>query len=106
MTKARKEPSLAHMVAMLLTQFTWRHWRQHPIRALLLVGLLSLGVGVFFSIRLANRAAVASFNNFAEAVTQQTDAVLSARAGTLPESILDVVQAELEGTGVEIIPVV
>ncbi len=106
MTKARKEPSLAHMVAMLLTQFTWRHWRQHPIRALLLVGLLSLGVGVFFSIRLANRAAVASFNNFAEAVTQQTDAVLSARAGTLPESFLDVVQAELEGTGVEIIPVV
>ena len=106
MTTQPREPGSARIVALLLARFTWRHWKQHPVRALLLLSLLSLGVAVFFSIQLANRAAVASFGNFAEVVTQQTDAVLSARGGTLPESVLDELQQQLTGTGVEMIPVV
>jgi putative ABC transport system permease protein len=39
--------------------------------------------------RLANRAAVASFTQFAEVLTQQTDAVLIPRAGMLAESVLE-----------------
>ncbi len=93
-------------VGFLFSKFTLRHWRMHSLRALGLVGLLAIGVAVFLSIRLANRAAVASFVNFAEAVTQQTDAVLSARGGSLPESLLRALRMALEGTGVEIIPLV
>lgn len=95
-----------HTVGFLFSKFTLRHWKQHPLRALGLVTLLAIGVAVFLSIRLANRAAVASFVNFAEAVTQQTDAILSARGGSLPESLLRELRVALEGTGVEIIPLV
>jgi putative ABC transport system permease protein len=90
----------------LLLQCTWRHWKLAPKRSLLLVALLGLGVAVFFSIRLANRAAVASFASFTRVVSQQTDAVLSAPAGTLPESVLESLGQALAGSGVEILPIV
>ena len=48
-------------LALLWRQFTWRHWCAAPWKTLLLTGILALGVAVFFSIRLANRAAVAGF---------------------------------------------
>lgn len=73
---------------VLLRQFTFRHWRAQPLRALLLLLLLSLGVAVFLSIRLANRAAVASFTNFAGVLSRQVDATITAPAGPLPEAVL------------------
>jgi putative ABC transport system permease protein len=73
--------------------------------------LVSIGVSVFLSMRLANRAAVASFTQFAEVLTQQSDAVLTPRAGLLSETVLDQLKAARqteEGlSGVEeIIPMV
>ena len=100
------------VVGALLRQFTLRHWRQQPVRALLLLLLLSLGVAVFLSIRLANRAAVASFTNFAGVLTQEVDATIAAPAGTLPESILDVLREQFPPSGtdpissIEFVPVV
>ena len=82
-------PSRARVVATLLRQGTLRHWRHQPRRTALLVLLVSIGVSVFLSMRLANRAAVASFTQFAEVLTQQTDAVLIPRAGRLSESVLE-----------------
>ena len=73
---------------VLLRQFTFRHWRAQPLRALLLLLLLSLGVAVFLSIRLANRAAVASFTNFAEVLSRQVDATITAPAGPMSETVL------------------
>jgi len=70
-----------------------------------LVGILSLGVGVFFAIRLANRAAVASFQNFTDLLTAESDGLISAPAGTLPESILAELRSALGSTPVQLIPV-
>ena len=99
------QASSAAVVRTLLTHFIWRHWRQQPRHSLLLLVLLSLGVAVFFSIRLANRAAVASFASFTGIVAQQTDAILAAPTGPLPDAILEEFSPALKGTGTEIIPV-
>ncbi len=101
----------ARVVVMLLRQCTWRHWSQQPRRTALLVLLVSIGVSVFLSMRLANRAAVASFTQFAEVLTQQSDAVLTPRAGLLSETVLEQLKTARqtdEGlSGVEeVIPVV
>lgn len=55
-------------------------------RALLCILSVALGVGVFLAIRLANRAAVASFEGFARGVGQGADLVVESPAGPLPES--------------------
>ena len=55
-----------HVLRILWTRFAWRHWRMSPVSSLLLLFILALGVAAFFSIRLANEAAVAGFSNFTE----------------------------------------
>lgn len=74
---------------------SWLAWRvafrallREPGRALLTALAVALGVGVFLSIRLANRAAVASFAQFARGVGQGADLVLRSEAGPLPEADL------------------
>ncbi len=57
-------------------------------RALLTLLTVALGVAVFLSIRLANRAAVASFEQFTQGVGQGSDLVLRAEAGPLREAQL------------------
>jgi putative ABC transport system permease protein len=57
-------------------------------RTLLTLAAVGLGVGVFLSIRLANRAAVASFEQFTQGVGQGSDLVLRAEAGPLPEAVV------------------
>jgi putative ABC transport system permease protein len=73
---------------LLIRQFTLRHWRQSPRTTLLLALTLALGVAVYLSIRMANRAALAGFSNFTELVTAESDFVLQAPAGALPETAL------------------
>jgi putative ABC transport system permease protein len=85
-------PGQGHVVAQLLWRCTWRHWRHQPRRTTLLILLVSIGVSVFLSMRLANRAAVASFTQFAEVLTEQSDAVLTPRAGLLSEAVLEQIQ--------------
>ncbi|HMO65809.1 MAG TPA: hypothetical protein PKE47_11425, partial [Verrucomicrobiota bacterium] len=75
------------MTALLLRRFTLRHWRQAPGQSALLVLVLALGVAVYFSVRLANRAAVASFRHFTELVAAASDWVIQAPAGDLPEDV-------------------
>jgi hypothetical protein len=100
----------ASVVGVLLRRFTFRHWRK-PVRTVLLLMLLSLGWRCL-SIRLANRAAVASFANFAGVSSQQMDATIPAPAGTLPESLLGTLRDAISGkgtdttAGVELIPIV
>jgi putative ABC transport system permease protein len=57
-------------------------------RTLLTLLAVALGVAVFLSIRLANRAAVASFEQFTRGVGQGSDLIMQAEAGPLRESIL------------------
>jgi putative ABC transport system permease protein len=99
---ASRSPSL---LGVLLTQFIGRYWKRELRRSLLLLALLSLGIAVFLAIRLANRAALSSFSNFTGVVTRQTDAILSAPMGDLPEALLDSLRPALAHSGIEIIPV-
>lgn len=98
--------SEAGLLRLLLVRFSLRHWRRGPGQALLLVTILALGVAVYFSIRLANRAVLASFERFTEVISRETDFVLSAPAGSLPETLLPDLRALLGARPVHLIPVV
>ncbi|MEO6875745.1 MAG: FtsX-like permease family protein [Opitutaceae bacterium] len=91
---------------LLFRRFTLRHAKLAPRSTALLVGILGLGVAVFVSIRLANRAAVSSFANFTDVLTGQSDFTIQAPAGTLPESVLPELRAALGARPVDIIPLV
>jgi putative ABC transport system permease protein len=62
-------------------------------------------VAVFVAIRLANRAAVSSFTHFSDTLTGQSDLIVQASAGTLPESVLGELRAALGARPVHIVPV-
>lgn len=90
---------------LLWSTTTLRHWRRAPRQTALLVTIIALGVAVYFSIRLANRAAVASFSNFTELVTEESDWILTAASGDLPESALDEARKALGDQAVDLFPV-
>ncbi len=96
----------APLVSTLLRRLILRQWRLAPRATLLLVGILALGVAVYVSIRLANRAAVASFTHFTDTLTGQSDWIIQAPAGGLPESVLPELRRTLGARPVHIIPVV
>ncbi|MEN9019477.1 MAG: FtsX-like permease family protein [Verrucomicrobiales bacterium] len=92
-------------LVLLWRQFTWRHWCAAPWKTLLLTGILALGVAVFFSIRLANRAAVAGFQLFSENVTGTSDYVLTSAAGELPIELLQEMRVALGDIPAGLFPV-
>lgn len=94
-----------HLLPMFWRRITWRHWRGAPLQSALLVGLLALGIGVFFAIRLANRSAVASFQNFTDLITAESDGLISPPAGLLPESALPELRAALGREPVQMVAV-
>src|SRR5947209_6861689 len=94
------------LTPLLLRRFTLRHWRQAPKQSAMLAVILALGIAVFFSIRLANRAALASFQNFTDLITQQSDWLIEAPAGRLSDSLLPELRSRLDPDPVHIIPVV
>jgi len=93
------------VLRILWTRFAWRHWRLAPISSALLLLILAIGVSAFFSIRLANRAAVANFQNFATLITSQSDGLITASVGTLPESVLGELRQLLGNNPVNLVPV-
>ena len=77
------------VLRILWTRFAWRHWQWSPVSSVLLLMILAIGVAAFFSIRLANRAAVVSvFKISPISLTSQSDDLITAPAGTLPETVL------------------
>jgi putative ABC transport system permease protein len=92
-------------IGLLWRRFTLRHWRMAPRQTALQVLILALGIAVFFAIRLANRAAVSSFQNFTGLISQQSDWQIAAPAGALPESVPAELRAAFGGLPVDIIPV-
>ncbi len=91
---------------MLWRQFTWRHWRQSPGATLVLVSILALGVGVFFSIRLANRAAVSGFSLFTESLSGASDLIVTSPAGRLSVETLREIRDHLDTIPVSLFPVI
>ena len=94
------------VLPLMWRRFSLRHARQSPLQSVLLVVILSLGVGVFFAVRLANRAAVASFQNFTDLITAESDGLISAPSGMLPETVLPELREALREEAVQIIPVI
>lgn len=94
------------VVSLLLRRFALRHARLEPKRTALLVGILALGVAVFISVRLANRAAVTSFTHFTDTLTGQSDWIIQPPAGTLPEAVLPEIRVALASKPVVMIPIV
>lgn len=94
------------LVGLLFRQTTWRHWKQSPRQAILLVLILAIGIGVYFSVRLADMAAIASFQNFTDLVTAQSDWVVTAPIGSLPEESLTEIRQLLGNRPVTMVPVV
>jgi len=94
------------MLPLLLRRLSLRHARLAPGQTALLVLILALGVAVFTAVRLANRAAVASFTHFTETLTGRSDFIVQAPSGTLPESVLPELRDALSDLAVQIHPVV
>jgi putative ABC transport system permease protein len=94
------------VLRLLWTRFAWRHWRMAPVSSLLLLLILALGVAAFFSIRLANQAAVAGFQSFTDLITSESDGLITAPAGTLSTAVLTELRQLLGNTPVNLVPVV
>lgn len=93
------------VLRILWARFAWRHWRVSPVSSLLLLLILALGVAAFFSIRLANEAAIASFQDFTGLITSQSDGIITAPAGTLSEAVLTDLRQVLGNEPVNLVPV-
>jgi putative ABC transport system permease protein len=96
----------AATLALLWRRFTLRHATDAPGTTSLLILILALGVAVYVSIRLANRAASSSFHHFTDLVAAENDWILQAPAGDLPESILPELLQRLGPDPVHLIPIV
>ena len=90
---------------ILWSRVIWRHWRREPWLTAVLVGILSLGVAVFLSVRLANKAAVSGFGLFTESIAGESDFILRPGAGRLPVEELWRIREELTRSPAEIFPV-
>jgi putative ABC transport system permease protein len=97
--------STSTLLRLLWTRFSWRHATQAPLASALLVAILAIGVGVFLAIRLANQAAVSSFRNFTDLLTAESDGLILAPAGALPESILTDLRRALGAEPVNLVAV-
>ena len=94
------------MIQLLFRRLTSRHWLGAWRSTALQILILALGISVFFSIRLANRAAVNSFENFTGMLHQASDWQISAAAGQLPDAALGELRQAFGNLPVDLIPVV
>lgn len=91
---------------LLWSRFTWRHWKSTPKSTLLLIAVLALGVGVFLSVRLANKAAVAGFSLFTETLTGNSDFIVTPTTDALDEQWLREMREALGPIPASLFPIV
>lgn len=93
-------------VAMLLwRRMIWRHWKSEFRLTALLVGVLALGVAVFLSIRLANKAAVSGFTLFTESISGESDFIIRSPAGKIELEDLVALRKQMGATPMGVFPV-
>jgi len=91
---------------IILEKCGLRHWRLAWRQQLMLMLILALGSGVYLAMRLANRAALAGFEQFTTGITRQSDWTLTGTTGPLDENTLRDIRAALGGLPVHLLPVV
>jgi len=90
---------------LIWSRFIWRYWLKEKKLTALLVGILALGIAVFLSVRLANKAAVTGFGLFTESIVGQSDFILRSPAGKLDQSLLRDLRKATGSTPVGVFPV-
>jgi len=96
----------ANETSWLWSRIGWRHWlREWKLTTVLLL-IIALGVAVFLSIRLANKAAVSGFGIFTESLSGESDYQLRPSAGLISNRSLRDVRRELGSLPVGLFPVV
>lgn len=103
--KADQSAAVTSLLGVLVTRFTLRHWVRSWKETLALILLLAIGVGAYLSIRLANRASIASFEGFAKTMTGETDGMLRSAAGDLDLEDLRALRERRGSRPVLLIPV-
>ena len=94
-----------HPFLLLLRVIHLRHWTRHPLTSLAFCGIIAVGVAAFFSIRLANRAAISGFTYFDRSLGLRPDLVLTSPSGQFSEEDLFSMQAKLGATPCVMAPV-
>ena len=90
---------------LIWSRMIWRYWLKEAKLTAMLVGILALGIAVFLSVRLANKAAVTGFGLFTESIVGQSDFILRSPAGKLDEGLLREVRTATGSAPVGIFPV-
>ena len=86
-------------------RFSLRHARRSPLATSALLAIVALGVAVFFSVRLANRAAVSGFSLFTNVVSGEPDFTLNTAFGPVPVAELPHLRAALGDLPVHLLPI-
>jgi putative ABC transport system permease protein len=71
-----------------------------------LLAIVALGVAVFFSVRLSNRAAVSGFQLFTQSISGGSDLIVTGAGGTLPADQLSELREMLNPLPILLLPVV
>lgn len=92
--------------SVYLRRFSFRHARRSPLATSALLAIVALGVAVFFSVRLANRAAVSGFELFTNVVSGEPDYTLNTAFGPVPVAALPRIREALGNLPVHLLPLV
>ncbi len=92
-------------VLILLRIIHMRHWTRHPLSALAFCSIIAIGVAAFFSIRLANQAAISGFTYFDRTLGLRPDLVLTSPSGQFSENDLFTIQDLLDSIPCVMAPV-
>ena len=77
------------MLAALLREVSWSHARHQPLRHLVAVLAVALGVALAFSVHLINQSALGEFSAAVRQVNGQPDFELRAQRGGFDEALLE-----------------
>jgi putative ABC transport system permease protein len=93
-------------VRLILEKCALRHWRLAWRQQVMLMMILALGSGVYLAMRLANRAALAGFEQFTSGITRQADFTITGSTGSLSENWLREMRDALAERPVHLLPVI
>ena len=75
------------MQITLIRWLLWSEWRAHPVRLLLALCAIALGIALGFGIHLINAAAFSEFSSAARSLSGSADLHIRARSALFPESV-------------------
>lgn len=88
-----------------LYRISWRRWKKNLFRVLITILIQGVGGGAFFSIRLANKAALLGFEWFSDSISGESPLIIFPTGGRLPVSVLTELRSRTRGLPVHFLPV-